>query len=80
MKLIATILLGGAILAVQPVYAQDMNHMDNMKQTKAQHPVVHRTVHHRVTYRRNYKTDSEEHQQTEDLNRQYRGVSGSEAH
>jgi hypothetical protein len=40
----------------------------------------HRVSHHRENYKRTYKTDDEEHQATEDLNKQYRGVPRADVH
>lgn len=79
MKLISTVLTLGAILVLEPVYAQDMHHTATTNKPDEHHRVVHHTVRHRVSYRRNSKTFQEEHQQTEDLNRQYREM-GSQAH
>lgn len=42
--------------------------------------VRHRVSRHHEKYTRNYKTDEEEHQATEDLNKQYRGVPRSDVH
>jgi Ni/Co efflux regulator RcnB len=95
MKLLSAILLGSAILVATPAFAQDRNNNmsdkgDNVSrsdehnshheaQTATRRPVAHHSVSRRATYQRSYKTDDEEHQQTEKLNGQYRGVSGSDA-
>jgi PAB1-binding protein PBP1 len=88
MKLLAAILLGGAVLAAAPANAQ--NRDNNMSRPEAQNTphetqdvvpqkASHRPSHRRVAYQRNYKTDDEERQQTQELNRQYRGVPSSDA-
>lgn len=79
MKFIAAAALLSATMALAgPVMAQDRDNT-NMRD-RTDNAMQHRVTHHRVTYRRTYKSDQEEHQATEDLNRQYRGVSGSDLH
>jgi len=76
MKFLASILLGGALIAA-PALAQDNSAApkdDTAKKTEA-----HASRHHE-RYKRDYKTDQEEHQATEDLNKQYRGVNSADAH
>jgi hypothetical protein len=68
-------LLGVVMIVAMPVYAQNNDNMSDMSQHKASYsmhpkPVAHRRTGHKATYRRTYKTDQEEHQRTEDLNRQ----------
>jgi hypothetical protein len=80
MKFIAAAALLSATMALAgPVMAQDRDNTSNMRD-RTDTAMQHRVTHHRVTYRRTYKSDQEEHQATEDLNRQYRGVSGSDLH
>jgi hypothetical protein len=55
-----------------PAMAQDKD-MAGMHD-KSDAPMKHH-MSHRMHYTRSYKTDREEEQQTEALNRQYRGVS-----
>jgi hypothetical protein len=75
MKILAAVLLGGALIAA-PALAQDHSAKDEM----AKKAEMHRMVRHHERYKRNYKTDQEEHQVTEDLNKQYRGVNGADVH
>ena len=80
MKLIAAAMLGAAMALAGPVMAQDR---DQDKDKVSDHDRIdasmqHRVTHHHVTYRRTYKSDDEEHQATEDLNRQYRGIPTSD--
>ena len=79
MKNIAAAMLVATLGLAGPVMAQDR---DNAPDTHDRHvvPVHHQVAHRRVTYRRTYKSDHEEHQATEDLNRQYRGVPRSDVH
>ena len=77
MKLFAAILLGGVVTASMPALAQDDHHDD--AHAPMHHMTVHR-AHYRERYTRNYKSDQDEHQATEDLNRQYRGIPRSDAH
>src|ERR1700679_49055 len=70
MKIFAAILLGGVLMAA-PALAQDNG---AGKDDMAKKPEAHHMVNHRERYKRDYKTDREEHQATEDLNKQYRGV------
>lgn len=70
MKILAVILLGGALTAA-PALAQDNG---AAKDDMAKKPAVHHTMRHKANYKRDYKSDQEEHQATEDLNKQYRGV------
>jgi hypothetical protein len=77
MKILAAILFGGALIAA-PALAQDNDHAG--KDDMAKKPEVHQMMRHRERYKRNYKTDQEEHQATEDLNKQYRGVNGADVH
>jgi hypothetical protein len=80
MKLLGMVLVGSAMIAIAPANAQDRfdnsntAHHDSATSARVKQ-ISHMTLHHRVTYKRNYKTDQEEHQRTEDLNRQFRGVS-----
>jgi len=66
-------LLSATMALASPVMAQDRDNMDNMP--NARERIEHRVTRHHVTYRRTYKSDREEHQATEELNRQYRGIS-----
>ena len=77
MKLFAAAMLGAAMALAGPVMAQDKDEMADTRH-RADTAVQHRVTRHHVTYRRSYKTDQEEHQATEDLNRQYRGMPGSD--
>jgi hypothetical protein len=80
MKFIATAMLGGLIVLTGPAMAQDkdmsgmhdkgMAGMHDNSDASMQHRMSHR-----MRYKRNYKSDREEEQQTQALNRQYRGVS-----
>jgi hypothetical protein len=74
----AAALLSVATAVAGPVMAQDKDNKSNVRD-RPDGSVQHRVTHHRVAYRRTYKTDQEEHQATEDLNRQYRGVPSSDA-
>jgi hypothetical protein len=76
MKILAAILLGGSLMAA-PALAQDNG---AGKDDMAKKPEAHHMMRHRERYKRDYKTDQEEHQATEDLNKQYRGVNGADAH
>ena len=69
MKLFAAAMLGTMMALAGPVMAQDRDNMSHDKPT-----VEHHMTRHHVTYKRAYRSDQEEHQATEDLNRQYRGV------
>jgi hypothetical protein len=73
MKLFAAAMLGTTMALAGPVMAQDRDSMSRDKPA-----VEHRMIRHHVTYQRTYKSDQEEHQATEDLNRQYRGVPTSD--
>jgi hypothetical protein len=75
MKILTVILFGGALLAT-PALAQDEAKKDDM----AKKPEVHHMVSHKTRYKRDIKTDQEEHQATEDLNKQYRGVNSADVH
>jgi hypothetical protein len=81
MKFIAAAILGGLMVLAGPALAQDkdkaMSGMPGM-QDKSDAPVHHAA--RRTRYKRDYKTDHEEEQQTEALNRQYRGVPDADAH
>ncbi|HEX4104651.1 MAG TPA: hypothetical protein VHX92_00315 [Rhizomicrobium sp.] len=77
MKYFAAAMLGATMTLAGPVMAQDKDGMSNMRD-RPDTVIQHRVTHHHVTYRRTYKTDEEEHQATEDLNRQYRGVPSSD--
>jgi type III secretory pathway component EscR len=81
MKLFSAALLVAAVAVSGPVMAQDhdQNHDKDMHDKHAA-PVRHAVSHHKETYRRTIKNDQDEHQATEDLNRQYRGVPRSDAH
>jgi Ni/Co efflux regulator RcnB len=87
MKLLAVALLGAAMIAGSPVLAQgndDRSDNTNAHRQDARAPVrseqISQRPSRRVKYKRNYTSDQEEHQQTEDLNRQYRGVDRSDVH
>ena len=73
MKYIAAAALGITMTLAGPVMAQEKDGMSNMRD-RTDTAIQHRVTRHNVTYRRTYKSDQEEHQATEDLNRQYRGV------
>ena len=77
MKILAAIFLGGALIAA-PALAQDNN--AGPKDDMAKKAETHRAERHHERYKRDYKTDQEEHQATEDLNKQYRGVNAADAH
>jgi hypothetical protein len=84
MKFIAAAMLGAAMALAGPVMAQDRDKASDHDKIDTSHDRIdasmqHRVTHHRVTYRRTYKTDQDEHQATEDLNRQYRGMPASDA-
>jgi hypothetical protein len=67
MKIFTIALLGATLALAGPVMAQDRGDARDK-------PVVqHRMVRHH-SYKWNYKSEADEHQATEDLNRQYRGV------
>ena len=78
MKILTAILLGGALIAA-PALAQDNDHAGKDDRAKTA-PATHHAMRHKERYKRDFKTDQEEHQATEDLNKQYRGVSGADAH
>jgi hypothetical protein len=81
MKFIAAAMLGAAMALAGPVMAQDRGQdRDNASDAhdRTDTAMQHRVTHHHVTYRRTYKSDDEEHQATEDLNRQYRGIPTSD--
>lgn len=77
MKILASILLGGILIAA-PALAQD--NPANKDDAAAKKTEMHHAVRHRERYKRDYKTDAEEHQATEDLNKQYRGVNSADVH
>jgi hypothetical protein len=77
MKLFAAAMLGATMALAGPIMAQDKDGMSNMRE-RTDTAVQHRVTRHHVTYRRSYKTDQEEHQATEHLNRQYRGMPSSD--
>jgi hypothetical protein len=77
MKLFSAALLIAAVAVSGPVMAQDH---DNDKHDQHAAPAHHPVARHKETYRRTIKNDQDEHQATEDLNRQYRGVPRSDAH
>jgi hypothetical protein len=81
MKFIAAAMLGAAMALAGPVMAQDRDKASDHDKIDTSHDRIdasqHRVTHHRVTYRRTYKSDEDEHQATEDLNRQYRGMPAS---
>jgi hypothetical protein len=82
MKAIAALLVGGALICAIPADAQDKGNVSNQNEARdaANHErASHHPITRRVTYKRNYKTDLQEHQRTEELNQQYRGVPNSEA-
>jgi hypothetical protein len=76
MKFIAAAMLGAAMALAGPVMAQDRDKASDHDRIDAS--MQHRVTHHHVTYRRTYKNDQDEHQATEELNRQYRGVPASD--
>jgi hypothetical protein len=76
MKILAAILFGGALIAA-PALAQDNG---AGKDDMVKKPEAHHVMRHRERYKRDYKTDQEEHQATEDLNKQYRGVNSADVH
>jgi hypothetical protein len=77
MKILAAILLGGVLMAA-PALAQDNGAAP--KDDMAKKPEAHHMMRHSERYKRDYKTDREEHQATEDLNKQYRGVNAADVH
>jgi sugar (pentulose or hexulose) kinase len=77
MKIFAAILFGGALIAA-PALAQDNS--AGPKDDMAKKTEMHHAARHHERYKRNYKTDQEEHQATEDLNKQYRGVNRADVH
>ena len=81
MKLFSAVLLVAAVAVSGPVMAQDhdQNHDKDMHDQHAA-PAHHPVARHKETYRRTIKNDQDEHNATEDLNRQYRGVPRSDAH
>jgi hypothetical protein len=95
MKLLGAMLLGSAFLIAVPAFAQDRNNnMPDKRdisprsdeqnshhgaQNSTRRPVSHHAANRRVTYQRNYKTDDEEHQKTEQLNQRFRGARDSDA-
>jgi hypothetical protein len=70
MKLFAAALLGATMALAGPVMAQDRDAMSNMRDKPA---MQHRVSRHH-SYQWSYKSEQDEHQATEELNRQYRGV------
>ncbi len=77
MKFFSAVLLVAAVAVSSPVMAQDHDKdKHDQHATPARHPVVR----HKETYRRTIKNDQDEHNATEDLNRQYRGVPHSDTH
>jgi hypothetical protein len=81
MRLLAIALTGAAfaltLALAGPVMAQDRDakpDRDSMSSMRDKPAVQHRVTRHHVTYSWGYKSEEEEHQATEDLNRQYRGV------
>jgi hypothetical protein len=68
MKLFTIALLGATLALAGPVMAQDRD-----KDMSRDKPVMHHVVAHH-SYKWNYKSEADEHQATEELNRQYRGV------
>lgn len=79
MKFFAAAMLGATVALAGPVTAQDRDGMSNMR-NRTDTAFQHRVTHPHVTYRRTYKTDEEEHQATENLNCQYRGVPDLDQH
>jgi sugar (pentulose or hexulose) kinase len=77
MKTLAAILLGGALIAA-PALAQDNG--ASPRDDMAKKAEMHHAAPRHERYKRNYKTDQEEHQATEDLNKQYRGVNAADVH
>jgi len=73
MKLFTIALLGATMALAGPVMAQDKEGMSRDK------PVMHHMT-RRHSYQWAYKSEAEEHQATEDLNRQYRGVPSDDHH
>ena len=83
MKFAAAAILVSTLALIVPATAQDRDQgRDQASGThdKPDTSMRHRVSHHRENYKRTYKTDEEEHQATEDLNKQYRGVPRSDAH
>jgi len=72
MKFFTAAMLGAAMLLAGPAMAQDKdkNGMSNMSDKPA---VEHRMTRHH-SYQWSYKSEQDEHQATEELNRQSRGV------
>jgi hypothetical protein len=66
MKFFSIALLVVTVALAGPVMAQDRN--DAREKPVMQHHMVHHS------YKWNYKSEQDEHQATEELNRQYRGV------
>lgn len=75
MKMFPLALLGATLALAGPVMAQDRD--KDMSRDKP--AVQHRMVRHH-SYKWNYKSEEDEHQATEDLNRQYRGVPSGDVH
>lgn len=75
-----TAILIATITLTVPVVAQDRDQGKDQAHVSHDVSVRHRVSHQHEKYQRNYKTDEEEHQATEDLNKQYRGVPRSEVH
>jgi len=67
MKIITIALLGATMALAGSAMAQDKDMSMRDK------PAMHRMTRHH-SYKWNYKSEADEHQATEDLNRQYRGV------
>jgi ribulose kinase len=80
MKLFAAVLLGTTMALTMalagPVMAQDKDGMSNMRD-RSDAPMRHRMTRHH-SYQWSYKSEQDEHQATEELNRQYRGVPQSD--
>jgi len=73
MKLFTIALLGTTIALAGSAMAADKDMPMRDK------PAMHRMARHHG-YQWNYKSEAEEHQATEDLNRQYRGVPDGDHH
>ena len=73
MKLFTIALLGATIALTGSAMAQDKDMAMRDK------PMMHHMTRHH-SYKWSYKSEADEHQATEDLNRQYRGVPSDEHH
>jgi hypothetical protein len=78
MKLFSVALLG-ATMALTTAWAGSAMAQDKKDMPMRDKPAMHRMTRHH-SYQWNYKSEAEEHQATEDLNRQYRGVPAGDHH